>query len=119
MAIPPPGPDRLGETYPVKEKIATAFAKADFEGQLGSLNTFGNVGLQFVNTRQSSTGYTALTGENLFVQATPVVDVPHTWEHEGTRIRWDPVRSEMPLSMRQATLVHALVRRRVVAYVTG
>jgi ADP-ribose pyrophosphatase YjhB (NUDIX family) len=54
-----------------------------------------------------------------FVQATPVVDVPHTWEHKGTRIRWDPVRAEMPLSMRQATLVHALVRRRVVAYVTG
>lgn len=67
-------PDRLGDTYAVKEKIATVFAKADFEGQLGSVNTFGNVGLQFINTRQSSTGYTALTGANLFVQATPVED---------------------------------------------
>lgn len=67
-------PDRLGDTYAVKEKIVTAFAKADFEGKLGSVNTFGNVGLQFINTRQSSTGYTALTGANLFVQATPIED---------------------------------------------
>lgn len=67
-------PDRLGDTYAVKEKVTTAFVKADFEGQLGSVNTFGNVGLQFVNTRQSSTGYTSLTGANLFVQATPIND---------------------------------------------
>lgn len=67
-------PDRLGDTYSVKEKITTVFAKAEFEGQLGSVNTFGNAGLQFINTRQSSTGYTALTGANLFVQATPVED---------------------------------------------
>jgi iron complex outermembrane receptor protein len=67
-------PDRLGDTYSVKEKITTLFAKADFEGQLGSVNTFGNAGLQFINTRQSSTGYTSLTGANLFVQATPVED---------------------------------------------
>lgn len=67
-------PDRLGDTYTVKEKVTTFFAKADFEGQLGSINTFGNAGLQFINTRQSSTGYTALTGPDLFVQATPVED---------------------------------------------
>jgi iron complex outermembrane receptor protein len=67
-------PDRLGDTYSVKEKVTTAFAKADFEGQLGSVNVFGNAGLQFINTRQSSTGYTALTGANLFVQATPIED---------------------------------------------
>lgn len=64
--------DRLGDTYTVKEKITTFFAKADFEGKLGSVNTFGNAGLQFINTRQSSTGYTGLTGADLFVQATPV-----------------------------------------------
>lgn len=66
--------DRLGDTYTVREKVSTVFAKADFEGQLGSVNVFGNAGLQFINTRQSSTGYTALTGANLFVQATPVED---------------------------------------------
>jgi len=65
-------PDRLGDTYTVKENVATAFAKAEFEGQLGSVNTFGNAGLQLVNTRQYSTGYTALTGANLLVQATPI-----------------------------------------------
>lgn len=67
-------PDRLGDTYSVKEKVTTAFAKADFEGQLGSLNMFGNAGLQFIKTRQSSTGYSALTGADLFVQATPIED---------------------------------------------
>jgi len=67
-------PDRLGDSYAVKEKITTAFAKAEFEGKLGSVNVFGNAGLQFINTRQSSTGYTSLTGANLFVQATPIED---------------------------------------------
>jgi iron complex outermembrane receptor protein len=65
-------PDRLGDTYSVKENVTTFFAKADFEGQLGSVNTFGNGGLQFINTRQSSTGYNTVTGANLLVQATPV-----------------------------------------------
>lgn len=67
-------PDRLGDTYSVKENITTLFAKADFDGALGSINTFGNAGLQFVHTNQSSTGYSALTGANLFVQATPIGD---------------------------------------------
>jgi iron complex outermembrane receptor protein len=66
--------DRLGDTYTVTEKVATLFAKAEFEGKLGSVNTFGNAGLQFINTRQSSTGYNALTGANLLVQATPITD---------------------------------------------
>ena len=67
-------PDRLGDTYTVKEKVSTLFTKADFEGALGSINVFGNVGLQFVHTDQASTGYNSLTGANLFVQATPVDD---------------------------------------------
>ena len=65
-------PDRLGDTYTVKEKVTTLFAKADFDGAIGSVNMFGNVGLQIVHTNQSSTGYSSLTGANLFVQATPV-----------------------------------------------
>lgn len=65
-------PDRLGDTYAVKEKVTTLFAKADFDGALGSLNVFGNAGLQFIDTKQSSSGYNSLTAANLFVQATPV-----------------------------------------------
>jgi len=65
-------PDRLGDTYTVKEKVTTLFAKADFDAAIGSVNMFGNVGLQLVHTNQSSTGYTSLTGANLLVQATPV-----------------------------------------------
>lgn len=67
-------PDRLGDTYSVKENVTTFFAKADLEGTLGWMNVFGNAGLQFINTKQSSTGYKSLTGANLFVQATPVED---------------------------------------------
>ncbi|QYF91814.1 TonB-dependent receptor [Massilia sp. PAMC28688] len=66
--------DRLGDTYTIKEKVTTLFAKADFEGQLGSFNTFGNMGLQFINTRQSATGFLSVTGADLFVKATPVDD---------------------------------------------
>lgn len=64
-------PDRLGDSYTVKERITTLFAKADFDGTLGSVSVFGNIGLQFVHTNQSSTGFTSLIGPDLFVQATP------------------------------------------------
>jgi iron complex outermembrane receptor protein len=67
-------PDRLGDTYTVKESVTTLFAKADFDSNLGSVSMFGNVGLQFIHTNQSSTGYNSLTAANLFVQATPIED---------------------------------------------
>jgi iron complex outermembrane recepter protein len=67
-------PDRLGDTYGVNERITTLFGKLDFKGQLGSVNVFGNAGLQLIHTNQWSTGYKSLTGANLFVQATPVTD---------------------------------------------
>jgi 8-oxo-dGTP pyrophosphatase MutT (NUDIX family) len=53
-----------------------------------------------------------------FVHAAPDVDLPDQWEHAGLALRWEPVRAEVPLRKPQAALVHALVRKRVVAYVT-
>jgi ADP-ribose pyrophosphatase YjhB (NUDIX family) len=53
-----------------------------------------------------------------FVQAKPLGRLPDRWEHRGLHVRWEPVRAEAPLRDSQAALVHALVRKRVVGYVT-
>ncbi len=51
----------LGETinrnYDVSEKVTTAFAKLGIDTRMGSIPVRGNVGLQFVQTDQSSHGY--------------------------------------------------------------
>jgi 8-oxo-dGTP pyrophosphatase MutT (NUDIX family) len=53
-----------------------------------------------------------------FVQATAGGDLPESWEHNGVRVRWEPVLADMKLWASHAALAHALVRKRVVAYVT-
>lgn len=67
-------PDRLGDTYTVKEKIWQPFVKADFEGQLGGIRVFGNLGVQGVFTKQTATGFNSLIGASLRTIATPVSD---------------------------------------------
>ncbi|WP_298200003.1 TonB-dependent receptor [Novosphingobium sp.] len=67
-------PDRLGDTYTIKEKIWQPFVKADFEGQLGGVRVFGNVGLQGVFTKQSGTGFNSVIGASLRTIATPTSD---------------------------------------------
>lgn len=46
----------LSRNWTVKEKVATAYAVADLGGELGGLPYSGNIGLQLVNTRQTSSG---------------------------------------------------------------
>jgi ADP-ribose pyrophosphatase YjhB (NUDIX family) len=62
-----------------------------------------------------------------FVQATPVERLPDEWEHEITthgegpapvRCYWLPIRSDARVWGRRGHLLAALVRKRVVAYVT-
>jgi 8-oxo-dGTP pyrophosphatase MutT (NUDIX family) len=59
-----------------------------------------------------------------FVQAEPVGASPDEWEHVKTpgeelvRCRWVQVRPDLELWGERGALVHALIRRRVVAYVT-
>ncbi|MFP5394064.1 MAG: TonB-dependent receptor domain-containing protein, partial [Gammaproteobacteria bacterium] len=65
---------RLGDSYTIKERVTTLFAKADFETQLGSINTFGNVGLQFIGTRQASIGSLNVSGSDFLVKSTKVSD---------------------------------------------
>lgn len=67
-------PDRMGDTYTIKEKIWQPFIKADFEGQLSGVRLFGNIGLQGVFTKQTANGFNSLIGANLLDIATPVTD---------------------------------------------
>ncbi|WJG07903.1 TonB-dependent receptor [Aliiglaciecola sp. LCG003] len=60
-------PDRLGDTYIVEEEITTVYAKVDFNTELGGLPVMGNIGLQYVQTDQSSSGYTGVVGANFAV----------------------------------------------------
>lgn len=60
-------PDRLGDTYTVDEEVTTLYVKGDFETELGGFPLMGNIGLQYVKTDQSSTGYIGVVGSNFAV----------------------------------------------------
>lgn len=48
--------DILNKSWVVNEKLTTAYVKGDLEGAFGGVSYRGNVGAQFVDTRQSSSG---------------------------------------------------------------
>ena len=60
-------PDRLGDTYKVDEEVTTFYVKGDFESEISGMRLVGNVGLQYVKTDQSSSGYTGVVGANFAV----------------------------------------------------
>lgn len=49
--------DILGKTWGVKETVTTAFLKGDIDSEVGGIALRGNVGLQLIGTRQSTTGF--------------------------------------------------------------
>jgi ADP-ribose pyrophosphatase YjhB (NUDIX family) len=53
-----------------------------------------------------------------YVQVTPAERLAEAWEHDGRAFRWLPVRADLELWGRRGDFVHALVRKRVVGYVT-
>ncbi len=63
---------RLGDSYTVKEKLTTLYAKLDFDDEFGPGMFLGNVGLQYQDINQKSTGFGTYTGPDLYVLATPV-----------------------------------------------
>ena len=65
---------RLGDTYEVNEKLTTLYAKLDFDAEFGPGILLGNVGLQYQDVDQNSTGYGTYTGPDLYVLATPIED---------------------------------------------
>ena len=60
--------------YSIGEKVTTAFAKLDIDTSIGSLPVRGNLGLQFIHTDQSSSGFSRLkdqtTNEEVFSELT-------------------------------------------------
>jgi iron complex outermembrane receptor protein len=57
--------DILSKTWTVTEKVLTAYAKANIDTQMAGLPVRGNVGVQIVNTDQSSAGYRAEVGSSV------------------------------------------------------
>jgi ADP-ribose pyrophosphatase YjhB (NUDIX family) len=53
-----------------------------------------------------------------YLQLTSTEQLPETWEHEGVVCRWAPIRADLEVWGRRGDFIHALVRRRVVGYVT-
>jgi TonB-dependent receptor len=47
-------PGAISRAWDVKEKVTTSFVKADIDAQWGSVGVRGNVGVQVINTDQSS-----------------------------------------------------------------
>ena len=60
-------PDRLGDTFTVNEEVTTLFAKFDFETEVGDILITGNIGAQYVQTDQSSSGFIGIVGPNFKV----------------------------------------------------
>ena len=60
-------PDRLGDTYTIDEEVTTLYAQLDFETEVQGFNVKGNVGAQYVQTDQSSTGFIGIVGPNFAV----------------------------------------------------
>ncbi|MBQ0930472.1 TonB-dependent receptor [Ideonella sp. 4Y16] len=57
--------DILSKTWGVEEKVTTAYAKLNVDTELSGIPVRGNVGLQLVNTDQSSKGYRAEVGSGV------------------------------------------------------
>jgi iron complex outermembrane recepter protein len=64
--------DRLGDTYKVDEELTTVYVKVDLEAELGDILMSGNFGLQYVNSEQSSTGFSTVENAQGYVEATAV-----------------------------------------------
>lgn len=60
-------PDRFGDSYVVEEEVTTFYIQADFETEIGDILVTGNIGGQFVDTSQSSTGTLGVIGPNFRV----------------------------------------------------
>jgi iron complex outermembrane receptor protein len=60
-------PDRLGDTFTVDEEIFMLYFKSDFETDIGDMVLTGNVGVQYISTDQSSSGFIGIVDENFSV----------------------------------------------------
>jgi iron complex outermembrane receptor protein len=65
---------RLGDTYTIDEDLTTLFVRATFDAELGNVPVRGNIGVQYVESDQKSSGYDSFTGDDQFVNAIPSSD---------------------------------------------
>ncbi|WGO97984.1 TonB-dependent receptor [Saccharophagus degradans] len=65
---------RMGDSYTIDEKVSTLYAMADLTSEVAGMELRGNVGFQFIDTTQKSTGFNSVIGPDLQVIATPVSD---------------------------------------------
>lgn len=66
--------DRLGDTYTIDEEILTVYAKLNLEAEFAGIMMSGNVGLQYVDIKQSSSGFSTVENSEAYVVATAVSD---------------------------------------------
>jgi iron complex outermembrane receptor protein len=57
-------PDRLGDTYVVEEEVITLYFQANFDTEFMGRPLVGNIGVQYIDTDQSSTGFIGIIGPN-------------------------------------------------------
>jgi ADP-ribose pyrophosphatase YjhB (NUDIX family) len=53
-----------------------------------------------------------------YVHLKAIERLPENWEHEGVVCRWAPIRTDLEVWGQRGDFIHALVRKRVVGYVT-
>ena len=63
---------RLGDSYTVKEKLLTGYAKLMIDTELGNVGVTGNLGLQVVHADQNADGFSTFTGPGGLTVAVPV-----------------------------------------------
>jgi iron complex outermembrane receptor protein len=60
-------PDRLGDTFVVEEEVTTLYFKADYETSIAGIDVYGNIGFQYIDTDQSSTGFIGIVDDTFSV----------------------------------------------------
>ncbi|MCJ8191594.1 TonB-dependent receptor [Sphingomicrobium aestuariivivum] len=66
-------PSRLTNSYEINEKVLTGFAQYNFDWEMGTVPTVGNIGVQIVHTDQEGRGLAARNADGVVVTA-PVTD---------------------------------------------
>jgi iron complex outermembrane receptor protein len=66
--------DRLGDTYTVEEETLTLYAKINLEAEFNGIYMSGNLGLQYIDVDQRSSGFSTVENSAGYVVATAVTE---------------------------------------------
>ncbi|TYK65856.1 TonB-dependent receptor [Colwellia echini] len=62
--------DRLGDTYTINEETLNVYAKINLAAEFWGIYMSGNLGVQYVDVTQGSTGFSTVEDENAYVVST-------------------------------------------------